>query len=140
MRKDFSARKIIGGTASGRALVSRVAFTFAHGVDPKTGKITDLHSDLKGKNVRKRILFYPYGKGSTTASAWLLETVRLGNAPAAIVTATLDPSVVTGSAIAQVLYGKPIPVLVWPKMHGNVKSGDYVLVEKTGEKVVLFKT
>jgi uncharacterized protein len=108
---SFSGRQLVGGEARGRALVSRKAFTFAHGVNPKSGEVMDVRSDIKGENVKGKVLFYPYGKGSTTASAWFLETVRMGNAPAAVVTAGPDLSAVIGSVLAKVVYGKTIPVL-----------------------------
>ncbi len=88
------------------------AFTFAHGVDPATGEVTDVRSDIRGSNVKGKVLFYPFGKGSTTASAWFLEAVRLGNHPSAIVTEGVDLSAVIGSVMAKVVYGKEIPV-VW---------------------------
>ena len=108
---SFSGRQLVEGEARGQALVSRKAFTFAHGVDPKSGEVTDIRSDIRGEKVKGRVLFYPYGKGSTTASAWFLETVRMGNAPAAIVTGGTDLSAVIGSVLAKVVYGKTIPVL-----------------------------
>jgi predicted aconitase with swiveling domain len=92
-------------------LVSTKAFTFAHGVDPATGNVTDIRSDIRGFNVRGKILCYPWGKGSTTASAWFLETVRRGNSPAALVTEGVDLSAVIGSVMAGVVYGKKIPVI-----------------------------
>jgi predicted aconitase with swiveling domain len=111
MSQTFKGRCLIPGDASGEALVSRRAFTFAHGVDPSSGKVTDVHSDIRGENVKGRILFYPFGKGSTTASAWFLETARQGNLPAAIVTEAPDLSAVIGSTLARIVYGKSIPVV-----------------------------
>ena len=107
----MKGKGLVVGTARGEALVSRMAFTFAHGVDPSTGVITDESSDIRGKNVKGKILFYPFGKGSTTASSWFLETVRLGNNPVALVTEGIDLSAVTGSVMAKVMYGKEIPVI-----------------------------
>jgi phosphomecalonate degydratase small subunit len=92
-------------------LVSSRAFTFAHGVDPATGLVTDVRSDVRGSNVRGRILCYPFGKGSTTASAWFIETVRRGNQPSALVTEGVDLSAVIGAVMAGVVYGKKIPVV-----------------------------
>ena len=107
----LSGRGLIPGRAGGRALVSLKAFTFAHGVDPATGEVTDVRSDIKGANVKGKVLFYPFGKGSTTASAWFLEAVRLGNHPAAIVTEGVDLPAVIGSVMAKAVYGKEIPVV-----------------------------
>ena len=115
----LKGRGLIGGVARGEALTSTRAFTFAHGVDPASGTVTDVRSDLRGSNVRGKVLFYPFGKGSTTASAWFLETVRLGNGPAAIVTEGVDLSAVIGSVMARVVYGKEIPVV------GGVSREEY---------------
>ena len=101
----------VSGDAKGRALASQKAFTFALGVDPSTGVVTDVRSDIRGANVKGRVLFYPFGKGSTTASSWFLEAVRRGNSPSAIVTEGVDLSAVIGSVMAKAIYGKEIPVV-----------------------------
>jgi uncharacterized protein len=111
MTINYSLRPLVQGSASGDPVVSSRAFTFAHGVDPSTGKVTDIRSDIRGTNVKGRVVIYPFGKGSTTASAWFLETARLGNAPAAIVTVSVDLSAVIGSVMAGTMYGLTIPVL-----------------------------
>ncbi|MDG6912720.1 MAG: DUF126 domain-containing protein [Nitrososphaerota archaeon] len=129
MTESYSVRVMTGRKARGLALVSKKAFTFAHGVDPRNGNVTDLHSDLLGKNVKGSVLVYPYGKGSTTASAWFLETVRLGNAPAAVVTSSVDPAAVIGSVVAKVLYGVEIPVMLWSDAPSRMRSGDAVEVD-----------
>lgn len=139
MTKTFKGRTLISGNASGEALLSRRAFTFAHGVDPSTGRVTDVHSDIKGENVKDKILFYPFGKGSTTASAWFLETAREGNLPAAIVTEATDLSAVIGSTLAKIVYGKGIPVASsFPQeLYKNLENGKRVLLNgPAGELVV----
>lgn len=135
---SFCGRRQIEGDASGEAIISKRAFTFAHGVDPANGNVTDIRSDIKGHNVRGKVLFYPFGKGSTTASAWFLETVRLGNAPAAIVTESTDLSAVIGSALAKIVYGKSIPVLSsFPQeMYSSVKNGDRITIRGKAEVVL----
>ena len=104
-------RGLTPGTAEREALVSAKAFTFAHGVNPSTGEVTDVRCDIRGSKVGGKVLFYPFGKWSTTASAWFLETVRQGNHPVAIVTEGVDLSAVIGSVMAKVVYGREIPVI-----------------------------
>jgi len=127
----MKGKGLVAGTARGEALVSRIAFTFAHGVDPSTGVVTDVRSDVRGERVKGKVLFYPFGKGSTTASSWFLETVRLGNGPAAIVTEGVDLSVVIGSVMAKILYGKEIPVMagVSRAASAELESGDVVSLD-----------
>jgi predicted aconitase with swiveling domain len=133
LRKAITGRGLMKGEASGSAVVSQKAFTFAHGVDPATGNVTDIRSDVNGMNVRGKVLFYPFGKGSTTASAWFLEAVRLGNNPAAIVTEGVDLSAVIGSVMARLVYQKDIPVIsgIPRSKYSAVKSGDVVRVDAT---------
>jgi predicted aconitase with swiveling domain len=132
----MKGRGLIMGRAAGEAVVSQKAFTFAHGVDPATGVVTDVRSDVKGANVRGKVLFYPFGKGSTTASSWFLETARLGNNPAAIVTEGVDLSAVIGSVMAKVVYSRDIPVVsgVPRTLYSGIRQGSEVLVDaETGE-------
>ena len=128
---SFRGRGLIPGKAEGPALLSLKAFTFAHGVDPSTGTVTDVRSDVRGSNVKGRVLFYPFGKGSTTASAWFLETVRLGNAPSAIVTEGVDLSAVVGSVMAREVYGKGIPVIsgIARDAYSKIVAGSKVRVD-----------
>lgn len=136
MTRSFRGRGLIGGSVSGEVLLSRRAFTFAHGVDPSTGEVTDVRSDIRGENVKGKVLFYPFGKGSTTASAWFLETARQGNIPAAIVTEATDLSAVIGSTLAKVVYGRSIPVASsFPKeLYAILKTGGRVSLDgATGE-------
>jgi predicted aconitase with swiveling domain len=134
----YWARGTVPGKASGSAVVSRRAFTFAHGVDPSSGRVTDVHSDLNGTSLGGKVLFYPFGKGSTTGSAWFLETARLGNAPAGVVTQDPDLSVIIGSLLARSVYSKSIPVLFAGSDVGiAVETGEQVEVDgATGEIVV----
>lgn len=127
----LKGRGLMKGIALGRALLSEKAFTFAHGVDPSSGEVTDVRSDIHGSNVKGAVLFYPFGKGSTTASAWFLETVREGNHPAAIVTEGVDLSAVIGSVMAGIIYGKNVPVVsgVPRSAYMAIRQGEEVSVD-----------
>ena len=119
---SLRGRGLIAGSAEGDALLSIKAFTFAHGVDPSTGTVTDVRSDIRGKLVKGKVLFYPFGKGSTTASSWFLEAVRLGNYPSAIVTEGVDLSAVIGSVMARLVYGREVPVV------SGISRAEYVKI------------
>jgi uncharacterized protein len=134
---QIKGRGLIQGRAKGPALLSEKAFTFAHGVDPSSGTVTDVRSDIRGSNVRGKVLFYPFGKGSTTASAWFLETVRKGNHPSAIVTEGVDLSAVIGSVMAKVVYGKEIPVVsgIPRSKYSKISEGTEVEVDASSGDV-----
>ena len=84
---------------------------FSHGLDPKTGKVIDQKHELYGKEVKGKILVFPYSVGSTSAGMWLLEAARLGNAPLALVMEEIDPVLATGALLAQIRLEKPIPIV-----------------------------
>lgn len=107
----IKGRGVIQGYAEGKALVSKQAFMFAHGVEPTTGKIIDSHSDISGENIKGKVLLFPFGKGSTTGSAWLLETIRRGNGPLAVINAESEPIIATALLMARLLYGITIPLV-----------------------------
>lgn len=101
--------------------------------------MTDVRSDVRGSNVGGRVLCYPFGKGSTTASAWFIETVRCGNGPSALVTEGVDLSAVIGSVMAGAIYGKKIPVLSGVPISrlGTMKPGAMARVDgNTGDVTI----
>jgi len=71
-------------------------------VDPKTGEITERDHDLKGENVRGKVLCFPYGHGSTVGSYVLYSLAKGCLGPKAIVNERADPVVVVGAIIADI--------------------------------------
>src|SRR5207237_10116318 len=93
------------------ALVTSEALSFWGGYDFHTGTIIDRHHPLAGVSAAGRILVVPFSKGSSTTTAVLLEAVRAGTAPAGIVTTGVDSFFGLPSIVADVMYGKPFPVI-----------------------------
>ena len=78
------ARTLVPGTAEGPALVLDEPLSFWGGVDPETGDITDVRHPQHGASVTGRILVMPSGRGSSSSSSVLAESIRAGTAPAGI--------------------------------------------------------
>lgn len=76
--------------------------SFLGGVDPNSGIIIETDHDLKGKNMRGKILCFPCGHGSTVGSYVLYSLAKNGLGPKAIVNQTADPVVVVGAVIADI--------------------------------------
>jgi len=104
-------RAVVAGAAEGEALVTGEALSFWGGYDFHTGEIIDRHHPLAGVRAAGRILAVPFSKGSSTTTAVLLEAVRAGTAPAAIVTTGTDAFFALASIVADVMYGKSFPVV-----------------------------
>ena len=121
---------LLPGVASGPALVTSQPICFWGGLDPKTGTITERNHELKGQNVAGTVFVFPTGRGSSTTSAILLESVRCGTAPAAIVNLKTEPILVIGALIAEKLYDRVIPIVDTPERDPIkvIKSGAWVEV------------
>lgn len=129
------------GLVRAKALVGHRPFMFAHGIDPRTGRVTDKRHDLYGQRIRGRVLIFPHGKGSTTGSAWLLETLRLGNGPAAVLNREMEPIVATGLMLGELLYDTQIPAVdrLVPDPIERIRSGDLVEVDGARGRVRVWR-
>ena len=123
---------VAGAAGSGAALVLDPPISFWGGVDPKTGGIADVRHPQHGENVAGRVLFLPGTIGSSSASAVLLELVRGGRAPAAIVMHEPDAILLLGLIVAREM-GWPAPVAVRldRAQHAGF-AGNIVAVEPDG--------
>ncbi len=126
----LSARPVIPGRGEGRALVSAEALSFWGDVDPATGRVTNPGHPLHGERLGGRVLVYPHGRGSCTTSGILLELIRTGQAPAAIVTRSVEPVLAVGPLVGQTLYGRTIPlVTVDAEAFARIRPGDWLVVD-----------
>ncbi len=127
----LKGRPVVGGITEGEALVSQDALVWSHGVYPPTGKINDVRVKLHGTCVKDTILVYPYGKGSTATSTWMLETIRYGNGPKAILNKETEGLIAMGSILGDVLYQKQTPVVdrFDQDPMGIIETGDWVKVD-----------
>lgn len=86
--------------------------SFWGGLDPATGEIIDVHHPQKGESIAGRRLILPGTRGSTSSPGVLVEAIRHGNGPAAIVLPAPDLTVMSAVAVARQLYGTDIPVSI----------------------------
>ena len=139
--KIFKGRTVVEGAAvEGEALVSNMAFGFFGGVNPRTGVIIDRWHDLFEQNIKDKILIYPEGRGSTVGAAVILELVRTGNAPKAILFNDIEIITATGGVLAKKFYDIDLPMLEQfdCDITQAIRSGDRVRVDPaTGTVEVL---
>jgi predicted aconitase with swiveling domain len=109
--RTLQSRVVIAGAARGRVLHSREPLSFWGGYDYHTGEIIDRRHPLSGEIARGAILCVPATRGSSTTTAVLLEAVKAGTAPAAIVTTGVDTFFALASIVADELYSLPIPLV-----------------------------
>jgi predicted aconitase with swiveling domain len=129
----LSARVLVAGEARAPALVTDVSLSWWGGVNPRTGEVIDRRHPLSGEIISGRVLVFPYARGSSSTSSAMLETLRAGTAPAAIVNSEVDPVVVLGAVVADELWGRSIPIVVLdPTAFARIHSGDLVTVLRDG--------
>jgi predicted aconitase with swiveling domain len=102
---------VVAGEAIGELLVSMEPLSFWGGYDSRTGEIIDRRHPLSGQIVKGRILALPNTIGSSTTTSVLLEAVRAGTAPAAILTIGVDSFLALASIVSNEMYGRVIPLV-----------------------------
>ena len=102
---------VVRGKAQGLTLVTNEPISFWGGFDHHTGEITDRRHPLSGQKATGRILVVPFTRGSSTTTAVLLEAIRSGTAPAAIITTSVDSFFALASIVADEMYAKSIPII-----------------------------
>jgi predicted aconitase with swiveling domain len=118
----LKGRKLSGGKAEGKAVVSHEPFRFQGWVDQATGIVVEKNHELEGVNLTGTILVYPTGKGSTGSAFWIYGMARGKTAPKGIINVKADTVAVIGAIISNIpmidqLDRDPTQV---------IKTGDYL--------------
>lgn len=133
-------RPIVAGSAKGLALVSKEPLSFWGGLCPRTGEIIDRRHDRSGAVVTGRVMVFPWGRGSSTSSATLLESIKTRVAPTAIINLKVDPILALGSIVSDELYHQIIPIVVLSKEDFfGIKEDDHLTIEPDGKILVSSK-
>ena len=103
---------IMPGEAAGDLLASAEPLSFWGGYDARTGEIIDRRHSLAGQNAAGKILAVPFTRGSSTTTQVLLEAIRAGTAPAAIVSTEADTFLALAAIVADEMYGAKLPLCV----------------------------
>lgn len=129
----LEGRALVAGDAAGQLLVASEPLSFWGGYDADTGEIIDRRHALSGQNASGHILAIPSTRGSSTTSAVLLEAIRGGTAPAAILTSGVDVFLALASIVADEMYRSPLPVVALrSEDFSRLRSGVRATVERSG--------
>jgi predicted aconitase with swiveling domain len=129
----IKGRVLVEGDAAGLALWSDKSLSFWGGYDQYTGEIIDRRHPLSGKVGTNRVIAIPHTKGSSTTTAVLLESVRQGKSPAAVITTGMASFLALASIVADELYGRNFPVvMVAEEDFTRIESGQWITVNSDG--------
>jgi len=111
-RTLWADKVLVDGRAEGRILKLRAPISFWGGVDPVTARVIDARHPDRGVSIEGRILCLPGMIGSSSASAVMLELLRAGKAPAALVLGETDAILALGVVVGIEMGYRRIPVLL----------------------------
>jgi predicted aconitase with swiveling domain len=134
----IQGRTIVEGVAQGRALVSDQPLSFWGGYDQNSGEIIDRRHPLSGQSAAGRILAIPCSRGSSTTTAVLLEAIRAGTAPAAILTTGTDHFFALASIVADEMYGTSLPIVALNEVDfAGLETGQWLQLRTGGLVAVI---
>jgi predicted aconitase with swiveling domain len=107
----MQADSVVPGTVQAVTMVATEPLSFWGGYDAATGEIIDRRHPLSGQCAAGRVLVLPGARGSSTGTAVLLESVRVGKAPAALVTDGRDAFFALAAIVARLMYGRSFAVV-----------------------------
>lgn len=117
----------------GRALVLDEPLSLWGGMDPVTGRLIDAHHPQRGAQLAGRVVVMSAGRGSSSSASVLAEAVRARTAPLAIVLGEPDLILSIGSAVAEELYGRTVPIVVLAPIElAAIADGAEILIGPDG--------
>ncbi len=121
---------LIAGAACGRVFRLAAPISFWGGVDPKTARIIQPDHPDFGADISGTILAVAETIGSSSSSAVMLEFLRLGKAPAALILSKVDAILALGVIVGREMGYPTIPVLRLDPL--DLRTGDQVTIEMAG--------
>jgi predicted aconitase with swiveling domain len=131
----LKGRGLNGGVAKGEALVTKPINFFGaymQGIlSGKLSKIEDTKHELYGKSLEGKILVFPFSIGSLAGGVSLLEAIKKGVGPKAIVNSKTDGVLLAGPVFARVFYGIEVPVVdsLDKDPLNTIRNGDHLTVD-----------
>jgi len=108
---SIPGRVLVAGEAEGPLLRLDEPLSFWGGVDPATGLVTQPRHPAHGRSVAGTVLALPWGIGSSSSSAVLLELIHAGRAPVALLMGEADAILALGVVVAREMGYGEIPVV-----------------------------
>ena len=121
---------LVAGTARGEVLRLAAPVSFWGGVDPETGRVVQAGHPSEGADTAGRVLVLPALIGSSSSSAILVEVLRNGVAPAAILLPAADAILPIGALVAAEMGWPTLPILAGDV--SRLETGMHVAVAEDG--------
>lgn len=134
---EIRGRPLIPGEGRGPLLRLTHPISFWGGVEPTTGRIVDPRHPEFEFSITGTVLAIPAAVGSSSSSAIMLELLREGTAPAAILMGKADAILALGGVVGREIEYEPIPIVeVTPGELDRLPDGAGVSVHADGRITV----
>ncbi|MBD3254662.1 MAG: DUF126 domain-containing protein [Candidatus Lokiarchaeota archaeon] len=143
MSKVLKGRGLSRGVAEGEAVVTNqpfsisAAFTFPLIQFSKKCKVADRTHELYKKDVKGKVLIFPYPIGTTTLGFVLLETIVRKSGPIAIVCEKGEPLMSSGAVAGDIFFDIQFPIVDQINFSELEKIETGTLVNVNGDKGTL---
>lgn len=108
----LSAEFLLPGDAQGVLVMLEAPLSLWGGFDIHDGTVIDPAHPQRGVCLAGCIVAMHEARGSSSSASALVEAVRRGTGPVAIILGRPDPILVIGALVATDLYGKALPIVV----------------------------
>ncbi len=134
---EIRGRPLIPGEGRGPLLRLTHPISFWGGVEPTRGRIVDPRHPEFDFSIAGTVLALPAAVGSSSSSAIMLELLREGTAPAAILMGKADAILALGAVVGREIGYDPIPILeIAPDRLERLPDGAHVSVHRDGRVTV----
>ncbi|RVV97020.1 DUF126 domain-containing protein [Mesobaculum littorinae] len=134
-RITLSGRRVVGGKASGEALVTTETISGWGGINEREGSIIELRHELRGQSFAGKVLVFPGAKGSSGWSAYFHMCRMNGVAPAAMIFTRLTTKVALGCVVTRV----PAMTDCDADPFETIETGDWVEVDADAGTITVTK-
>ena len=127
---SWQADVLLGGQASGTVLRLDEPVSFWGGISPATSEVVLAGHPQRGERIAGRILVLPRPIGSSSSASVILELLRNGLAPRALILGVRDAILPIGVLVARQMDWNVIPVLAMAAP--PFQTGDALRISEDG--------
>ncbi len=129
----FSGRPLHAGVAVGPVLALDQPLSFWGGYSATEGRIVAEGHPQRGMRAVDHVLVMPSEVGSSSSASVFAEAIRLGTAPAAIITGHSDGILLAGALVGAQLYDVVVPIIAMaPEDVARVQTGLMLSIDVDG--------
>jgi len=130
LRGELKGKPLVSGAAEGPLAVLTKPICFWGGIDLENGTVADPHHPQFGLELSDRIVAIPAIVGSSSSSQYLLELMRTGKAPKAILLGEPELILATAAIVGREMDWRPVPIVQCDL--GRLPAAERVSVSEDG--------